>query len=549
MDKTKATLAIYGIQDRNNSEYPMYVHDHSICLMRNGKVEKFLQLERLSRRKRDNKLYTCLYDILKKEDLLKFDDYDIVFVDNVVGRTFINTEGNIRFEAPLTDKVSNTFEKGKLWWLDREKDAYVVNHELAHISTCLPFYGKYNDNSLIVHFDGGASKSNCSIWYSKDDKLTLLEKSWDLKYLSNFFNANAIVFKIIHAKRCDQNSVPGKMMGLASFGKYSKQIEDWLIKNNYFEDSWKTNKIFFRKIKEEFNYEISTFDQKDPFLQNILATIQYIFKRDFLNYLKKFKNKTNADYLYYSGGSALNIVTNKAILESGLFTDVYIPPCAEDSGLALGAASYIESIKHGEVVHHSPYLNNWGISNDKVEYSKTTIEELAKIIVDRGIVGVCNSYGEVGPRALGNRSLISLANSKNLAEIVSIEKKCREWYRPIAPIMLRRNLSYFTDDVESILSDYMLMDYEIKQERREEISGVVHINGSSRIQTITNEEDNPFMYSLLDYLDKEYKIKALVNTSFNRQGEPIVHTGEDAYRSSKEMNLDALVINGNLLKL
>lgn len=549
MDKSKATLAIYGIQDRIDSEYPMYVHDHSICLMRNGKVEKFLQLERLSRRKRDNKLYNCLYNILKDEGLLKYDDYDLIFVDNVVGRSFINKEGNIRFEAPLTNEISKTYEKGKLWWLNREKDAYVLNHELAHISTCLPFYGKYKENSLLVHFDGGASKSNCSIWVYKNEQLSLLEKSWDLKYLSNFFNANAIVFKIIQAKRCDQNSVPGKMMGLASYGKYSKKIEDWLSANNYFEDCWKTNKFFFQKIKEEFNYTISSFDQKDSFLQDILATIQYIFTRDFVNYLKIFKKKTNAEYLYYSGGSALNIVTNKAILESNLFKDIYIPPCAEDSGLALGAASYIESIKHGKILHHSPYLNNWGISKSSVENNDFIIKELADVLIHKGIVGICNSYGEAGPRALGNRSIICLANSVKLAKQVSIEKKCREWYRPIAPIMLRRNLSYFTNDQETNLSDYMLMDYKIRPDRRKEILGVVHINGNSRIQTISNKEDNAFMYNLLDFLDKTYSIKALVNTSFNKQGEPIVHSGEDALRSAKEMDLDALVINGNLIKL
>lgn len=549
MHKDKATLAIYGIQDRIDSDFPVYIHDHSICLMRNGKVEKMLQLERKTRNKRDNKLYLHIYDLLKEQKLISTDDYDVVFVDNVVGRSFINKQGNIRFEAPLVDAPMESVEKGRCWWFDKNIDGYSLNHELAHISSCLPFYGAFKENSLIVHFDGGASHSNFSAWQFIDGKLSLLDYSWDLKYLSSFFNANALVFGIIGAKRFDQNAVPGKMMGLASFGSYSKKIEDWLKENNYFEDCWKSKRIFYEKAKESFGWKNNKLDQKDAFLHDILATMQYIFQRDFFSKIKELQEKYKSDYLYYSGGSALNIVCNNVLVESNLFKQVFIPPCAEDSGLALGAAAYVEYLKHGKVELHSPYLNNWGIEDYKTAFTNDDIKDIASEIVAGKIIGVCNDMGEIGPRALGNRSIIALASSKKLADKVSIEKKDREWYRPIAPLILKRNLEYFTRINDSLLAKYMLRDFEVLPERRSEIEGVVHVNGSSRIQTISSYEDNPFIYTLLDYLEKNYGVKALINTSFNKRGEPIVHTVENAILSANNMQLDGVVLNGKYKQL
>ncbi len=546
MDKGKATLAIYGVQDRVNSEHPLYVHDHSLCLMRNGKVEKLLQLERKTRRKRDNKLYQTIYDILRDEKLISTEDYDVVFVDNVVGRSFINTQGNIRFEAPLVEKPIEGLEVGKLWWFDKALDGYILNHELSHISSCIPFYGNFKDNSLFIHFDGGASLGNFSAWYYDKGEIKLIECNWDLKYLSALYNANALVFSIIGVKRFDQNSVPGKMMGLASFGEYNPKLENWLIENNFFEDIWKSKKKFFEVASRDYGWDNNHLDLKDPFLQDIIATMQYIFKRDTMDKLAELQLEYKVDNLYYSGGSALNIVTNNAIVESNMFKSVFIPPCAEDSGLALGAAAYVEYLKHGKIEYHSPYLNNWGIKEYAVEYTQDDIELLANALLEEKIVGVCNGYGEVGPRALGNRSILALANSKKLAQKVSIEKKGREWYRPIAPVILKRNLEYFTGIKDSLLAKYMLMDFDVLEEKRKEIEGVVHVNGSSRIQIIDNREDNPFIYDLLNHLEGNYGIRALINTSFNKRGEPIVHTATDALNSARNMELDGVVVNGKL---
>ncbi len=90
-----------------------------------------------------NRPTLAIYDILKEEGLLDGTNYDIVFVDNIVGRSFISQCGRFRFEGPLNDNNSPNIEKGKCWWLDKEHDAYVLNHELAHIGATLPFFGAF----------------------------------------------------------------------------------------------------------------------------------------------------------------------------------------------------------------------------------------------------------------------------------------------------------------------------------------------------------------------------------------------------------------------
>ena len=208
----------------------------------------------------------------------------------------------------------------------------------------------------------------------------------------------------------------------------------------------------------------------------------------------------------------------------------------------------MELQKGNKIRMHSPYLNNIGLyDNEMHAVSLELIKKVARIIMAKGIVGVCNGYGEAGPRALGNRSLIALPNDKQLSQRLSMQVKKREWYRPIAPIMLKKVAQRACVQRLSPLSKYMLSDFEIKHEFDEALCGIIHVNQTARIQTLESEEDNPFMFNLLTYLYENYGVMALINTSFNVQGEPIVHTKSDALASAKKMGIDAVVFNNKLI--
>ncbi|HYQ58099.1 MAG TPA: carbamoyltransferase C-terminal domain-containing protein, partial [Draconibacterium sp.] len=507
MDKEKPTLAIYGIQDRFDYEHPFYVHDHNLVLMQNGKVEWFLQQERISRRKRDNTLHIHLKSILKEKKLLG-KDFDLVFVDNVVGRTFLLQSGEARFEAPLNQELATGLEKGKCWWFGGEKEAWVLNHELAHMFSCLPFYGNLKDNSLLVHFDGGASLSNFSAALYKNNRLEWLEYHWDLKPYSTLFNANALVFAIIGAKLPEQNAVSGKFMGFSGLGTYRPELGDWLKSNNFFQDIWGKTSVFFEAARRDWGIDLRSFNQQDTFIQDIATTLQELFSQEILKRLKELQEKTGAENLYYTGGSALNIVANTRIVNSKMFQQFFIPPCTEDSGLALGAAAFAEWKKHGIVEVNSAYLNNWRIENYKADFSGKTINEIAEQLAAQKLIGICNNFGEAGPRALGNRSIIAFAGSKELSKKLSMEKKGREWYRPLAPVALEQNVKYFTGQPKvHFLSKFMLLDFAVLPEKQQEIAGAIHADGTARFQSISKESDNPFLFALLQQLDEKHGIK------------------------------------------
>ena len=546
MNTENNTIAIYGIQDIDGEIYPNIVHDHSIAIYRNGKIKKFIQIERLTRKKYDNSMPLNIYRILKEEGIFKNRNYDLIFVDNILGSAFISEEGKIRFEGNNLNYLEANHFLGKAYWLDREIIAYGLSHELAHIFSCIPFYGKFKENSLLIHFDGGASKSNFSAWTYKNGKIKLIEYHWELKYLSSFFNSNALIFSILNGNVKNQHSIPGKFMGFAAYGKYSEEIENWLFLNDYFSE-WGNNKKFFDIVKSDWNIILNSFDLNNELIRNITATFHHIFIRETIKRIAKLNEKLKTDYLYFTGGSALNIALNSELLKSNTFKDIFIPPCTNDSGLAIGAGAYLELLKGNSIKDHNVFLNNFKI-NSEVKYNLDSIKKVANVLIKNGIVGICNGFGEAGPRALGNRSILALANSKKLASRLSQQIKKREWYRPLAPVMLESNAKKFTG-LSTIhhLSKYMLLEFNILLEFRQEIEGVVHENGTARIQSIFNKDDNPFIYDLLNYLNHIYNIKALINTSFNSNNEPLVHTAEDAMNSMNKMKLDGLVLNGKLL--
>ncbi len=542
----KYTIGIYGINDICNDNYPTISHDHGLSVIKNGTVLHNIELERITRHKHSNGMPNAVYGLLKEKKLFK-KNIDFVFADNITGRSFINTRGDIRFEVNNSDILLNVPEKGRLWLFDKVIDAYAVNHELAHIGSCLPFYGNFKNNSLLVHYDGGASKSNLSAWHYVNNKLTNVYFGWEYKWLTSLYNANALVFSMVKALKPEQNSVPGKFMGLAPYGKYSYDIEKWLHENNFFENIWGKKTVFFNSAFERFGIKIKNFDNTNAFIQNCAATIQQIFVRESFNIFNNLRKTTGASSLYYSGGCALNILLNSKIVNSAIFDNVYIPPCCNDSGLALGAASFFNWHNNINIKTTNAYINNWNIENYNTTYKKQNIIDIANALINNKIIGICNDSAECGPRALGNRSLLLLAGNKKLAQKVSMHCKKREWYRPVAPIMLERNTKYFSG-LSNInpLSRFMLLDFNIKPEHITEIEGAVHTDGTARVQTIFTRNDNKFMYDLLDYLDKYHGIKALINTSFNFKGEPIVHTTNDAINSAKILGIDAIVINGQL---
>lgn len=547
--KPAISIGLYGIQDRDLFSQPGFTHDHSVCVMQEGQITHYLQLERLTRNKYDNQLHLHIESILDAGLLGNLSGADYGFVNSFVGNSFLSQKGRLRFEQLPRPSLTPDWVKGKGWyqkapWGGEAISAYSLDHELAHVFTHLPFYGGFRDNSLLVHFDGGASLGNFSAFRFRDGKLEVLECHWNLSHLSKFFNDNALSFALLNHLPGEHLAVPGKLMGFATMGTATPALMDWLAAHGWFKDIWADASTFYLAASTDFGWHGRLGDTHDPFLQNVAACFQKQFETEWLAYLAQLQDRVKADFLYLSGGCALNIVANTLVAESGMFQDVFIPPCPGDSGLSIGAAAFMEWKKHGRVEIHSPYLNNVGLEAVSYDLDVELIRKVGDCIACGEIIGVANGSGEAGPRALGNRSILARPDSKALAQKVSMVCKGREWYRPIAPIMQEKHAKRLTGKTTiHHLSRFMLLDFPIPPKHQHEIEGVVHANGTARIQTLFSRSDNPFMWDLLSYLDREYQIPGLINTSFNHRGEPIVHTPDEAFASAKAMGLDGVVVN------
>lgn len=545
----KPILAFYGIQDRNyQSTYPAYTHDHNLTVLNDGRIEYYLQLERLTRRKNDNRLHLFMEDLLNNP--LNFNkNFELVTVNSFVGNAFISEKGRLRIESTQPVNAKNGFAKAHAWfqqtnWEGFAPKSYCVSHELAHIFSHLPFYGEFQENSLLIHFDGGASNGNFSAFHYKNGQLHFLESHWELNYLSKFFNDNALSFALMKANPGQHCSVPGKLMGFAAMGNSDDDLENWLVANNYFRDIWNDKSVFYKSAFEKLGWNGDLNNLDDTFLMNVAAGFQSIFQRTIINKIAQLQAKTKTDYLYYSGGCALNITTNSQLIQSNIFKDIFIPPPCNDSGLSLGAAAFINWKHKQPIQKHNAFLNN-AQAKKTYQYTNETIAKVANEIAKGKIIGICNGFGEAGPRALGNRSIIARLDSKAIAKKVSMDCKGREWFRPIAPIMLEQNAKKVTG-LDSIhhLSRFMLLDFKIDEKYHQALKGVVHINETARIQTLFEKAENPFMFDLLTYLEEYFQILGLINTSFNKRGEPIVQTVENALVSGKALQLDGIVLNG-----
>jgi len=557
------TIAFYGIKDVFHpsgwNNHFNATHDHNVTIIRDGKLLNFIELERFTGIKHDCRLEEFIDEIIEKcVPNYQNEEIVIISVNSFLGNSFISNTGKLRIEQNKIMKVEDIFSECSVQFyksgLDRIKNVkgFIMTHEFAHIATCLPFFGKFHPESLMIHIDGGAYESSSSVWYYDGRQIICIAYGWDdLKDVVNNYNANPLSFFILGESSLNHLSLPGKLMGYSAFGKVRDDILMWLRKNHYFLYYNGSENEMLEIINTEFSLSLQVFDTKCQIFMDIAACIQSEFENQILQFIMRYKKQTGANYLYYSGGAALNIKTNSLIENSCGFKKIFIPPCCSDSGLSLGAGYYYEYLSNKEIQLISPFVNNIQLEKSYKVENNLLINEICSDIANGKIFGICTGAAEAGPRALGHRSIIARADSIQIKTKVSEQIKGREWYRPIAPIIADYIGQQVIEEniLESSLSEFMLGNYHLKKEYWNDFKGIVHIDGSVRAQIVF--EHNPetaLIHSILTKLDKDYGIKGLINTSFNIKGKPIVHLPADSIEEGKEMGLDGVILNERLHK-
>ncbi len=362
----------------------------------------------------------------------------------------------------------------------------------------------------------------------------------------------------------------GKTMGLAAYGNpevYRDVFRDWikLLDNGHFELT--PGYLKHKYIARYWSRSVSDFgelliaslgapraadDELSDRDRDVAAALQERLEEAGIHLAKHLQRNTQQRSLCVAGGVGLNGVMNYRILRDTEFDNVFVPPASGDDGASLGAAQYLAHVVNDEPRSQTsfiPYLGSeWSDSHIKkaidqfsgsVRYVSDPAFEAASRIVAGKVIGWFQGRSEIGPRALGNRSILADARSHEMKDFVNKRVKFRESFRPFAPSCLAEHANeYF--EMESP-SPYMLMVPPARQAMRDSIPAVTHVDGTGRLQTVT-ESTNPLFHKLLKNVHDMTGIPVVMNTSFNVRGEPIVDSPDDAIACFMKTNLDSLII-------
>ena len=253
--------------------------------------------------------------------------------------------------------------------------------------------------------------------------------------------------------------------------------------------------------------------------------------------------------LIMTGGCALNVLVNEKI-KSLYDRPVYVPPNPHDGGLSLGHMFlYKKPTERVDITYSGlPLLGkSAGLNFFATKYKATKVnkKEIAELIKDGKILGLVYGDSEVGPRALGNRSIVCDPNIADMKDILNSKVKFREWYRPFAPFCKKEDAHKYFESRDFENLEYMSYAPKVKDEYRDKLPAITHVDGTARLQTVTEESHSHF-YELLTEFGKLSETNVLLNTSFNIRGFPILSTIEDALYALNKTDMDYVVIEDYL---
>ena len=543
-------------------------HDKGAVIIEDGKVIVGITQERISRVKHDG---------AHQGGLIPFES--INYCLNSIGITYKEIDLFVYSTTELEDKTAaDFFRKYNDISYDR---LFFIPHHLAHAYST--FFSSGFDDAAVIVADASGSilnfKNKLHLWYEVDrtglnpdedwtegisiyhfkkNEYNEVYKKW-IKYPVPIDTNEGVSVGTVYSQGSlqliyepNEHTWPaGKLMGLASYAddEIVKEAPEYV--QDLGDDIYIPNNAIYPKVTWE----------SDFFSRACVAGIyQREQERASLILAKIAKDKTGSENVCVAGGSFLNCNSNERILNSGLYENCYFIPPSDDSGIPLGCAwfAYQKLTDIAEVEQLSPYLGKSYSKNDVVEalneypglkYTEydnfdLLINEISYWLTQNRVIGWFQGGSEIGPRALGNRSILASPIKLWMTGHINSDIKKREWYRPFAPAVLFEHQSeVFESDV---YSPYMLLTTTVKEDWRNKIPAVVHIDNSARHQSVT-EKNNPKFYSLIKKFYEKTNVPVLLNTSFNGPKEPIVETPKEAINTFLENNLDYLVINNFII--
>ena len=557
-----------------------FYHDSSAAIIKDGEIIAAAQEERFTRLKHDNSfpyksVEYCLNSLgiaINEIDYITFYEKPIIKFGRILEQHVSHFPKSIKiFFNTIPDWLLKKLQIKDILKLKLHYYGKIIflPHHLSHAAASF-FTSPFNEASFLT-LDGVGELATTTYGYAKNDKI-ILEKQINFPHSLGLFYSTLTAYLGFAV-----NNDEYKVMGLSAYGnskKYYFKIKK-LIKTNpdgsfhldtsYFSFEYR-EKMFNNQLCQLLDGPARVPDSKMiSRFQDIAAATQQVFEETLFFILKKLYEKHPSENLILSGGCALNSLANGKILKNTPFKNLYITPDPGDGGASLGAALYTYHhiiAKIPPKVLLSPYLGPeftpWQIKSaiKKFKLKSTLISDnnklndlLSDLLIKQKVIGFFQGRMEWGPRALGNRSILAAATSREMQDIINAKVKHREMFRPFAPVILREHTKkyFITDKNIPICADYMLLVYPFKKSVQKFVPAVVHVDGTGRLQTI-DKNSNPKYYNLINSYYKKTGIPLILNTSFNVKGEPIVCTPDDAIKCFLNTEIDYLIINNFVIK-
>lgn len=530
-------------------------HDFSACLLKDGKIIIGIEQERLDRVKHSAREWHSegakdAVDYCLKSQAINIKDISLVMHANDIATLPSNIQGVSSFS---------------------------IGHHLAH-AACSYYHSPYKDAAILV-IDGHGQPIKSKNTYdhmetishgkAQNGEINLRCIQTGPKKISSaswtYITANSLgsFYKVVSDLIGFGLRGSGKIMGLSAYGS-QRFLDDLREFAHHSEDGG----FFFDPyggIVEFINSKMSLNANSAQAAADLAFAAQTIFEDAVVYSANILQKETGSKTLCYGGGCALNGLANQRIIDQTDFERMFVHPACGDAGLSVGAALWGWYNKMGKEKDSfcGTSSDSGAIAYIGKEYSNQEIEDalqfypvlfskpedILKNIICRLLKGEIGALfiggSEIGPRALGHRSIIADPGYPNIKQKINRHVKYRESFRPLAPVVPYEKVSEYFHFIEE--SPFMLRIAMVQDQWMAMIQGAIHIDGSTRLQTL-KKPMNPFLYDLLIEFERFSGYAVLTNTSFNRKDEPIVETPLQAVDNFIKMKLDFLYIDGYLVE-
>jgi carbamoyltransferase len=576
-----------------------FYHDSAAALVVEGRIVAAAQEERFTRKKHDESFPVRAVDYCLKEAGIDAKDLDYVaFYEKPLlkfDRLLETYLGLAPAGFPSFLRAVPVWLKDKLFLPKRMREQLpgytkrfvFPSHHESHAASA--FFPSPFHEAAILTMDGVGEWATASIGVGRENKIQLVKELHFPHSLGLLYSA----FTYFCGFRV--NSGEYKLMGLAPYGQpiYAELIRKHLVKIFADGSIWMDQSYFnyaggltmtSRKFDSLFGgpprRKESPIGKRE---MDLAASIQVVTEEVMLKMARHAHQLTGMKNLCLAGGVALNCVGNGRLLREGPFENIWVQPASGDAGGALGAALFTwyqllekprtakaEDSMQGSYLGPEPedqstrtFLEREGAKFRYIPDEAKLCDEVAGLIASEKVVGWVNGRMEFGPRALGARSILGDARSEKMQTQMNVKIKFRESFRPFAPSVMEERAADWFQIESTHRSPYMLVVAPVLEkhreksfgngktgldrvkERRSTLPAITHVDYSARLQTVGQGSR---YRKLLEAFEKRTGSPVIINTSFNVRGEPIVCTGEEAYRCFLNTDMDALVI-GNFLLL